>query len=148
MTAMFRFHAPIKVRYNETDMQGHVNFGHFLFYFDAALVEFMQAIRYDNRDMANDETDFLFVEAHCNFESPARWPEVLNVYVRVGHIGDRSLRFEFEVHAADDDRLVATGHIAVVTVHASSFELRPVPEGLREAVRAYQGDLPTEPATS
>ena len=145
MTDTFRFHTPIKVRYNETDMQGHVNFGHYLFYFDAALVEYMDALSYNFQDLAKDETDFLYIEAHCNYKSPAHWPEVLNAHVRVGHAGDRSLRFEFEVHAEKDERLVATGHIAAVTVRADNFELRPIPDRLLKAIRDYQGDLPRDP---
>lgn len=146
MTASFRFYTPIKVRYNETDQQGHVNFGHYMFYFDAALTEFMQEIGYTYQDMDKDEADLLFVEAHANYKSSARWPEVLNVYVRVGHVGDRSLRFEFEVHAQGDERLIATGHISVVTVHAGNFELRSVPKGLLEAIDKYQGALPRDTA--
>ncbi len=146
MTTSFRFSSPLKVRYNETDQQGHVNFGHYLFYFDAALTEFMQEIGYTYQDMEKDEADLLFVEAHANYKSSARWPEVLNVYVRVGHVGDRSLRFEFEVHAKQDERLIATGHIAVVTVRANDFELRTIPGGLLEAIRKYQGDLPRDEA--
>lgn len=147
MTETYKFYSPIKVRYNETDMQGHVNFGHYLFYFDAALIEYLQAIGYDYQDMLKDGTDFLYVEAHSNYKSPAHWPEVLNTYVRVGHVGDRSLRFEFEVHAQEDERLIATGHISVVTVHADNFKLRPVPDRLLKAIQAYQGDLPRNPAT-
>jgi acyl-CoA thioester hydrolase len=146
MTEPRKFYSPIKVRYNETDRQGHVNFGHYLFYFDAALSEFMQAIGYNHHNLAEDETDFLFVEAHCNYKSPAYWPETLNVFVRAGHVGDRSLRFEFEVRAKEDERTIATGHIAVVTVCADDFELRAVPSGLLEAIRKYQGDLPRDDA--
>lgn len=148
MTTTFRFHTPIKVRYNETDMQGHVNFGHYLFYFDAALIEYMDAIGYNYQNMVQDETDFLYVEAHCNYKSPAHWPEVLDSYARVGHAGERSLRFEFEVRAQKDERLVATGHIVAVTARAENFEPCPIPERLREAIREYQGDLPRDPQES
>ena len=144
MTSPFRFSTPVKVRYNETDMQGHVNFGHYLFYFDAALVEYMDAIGYSYQDMLQDETDFLYVEGHCNYKSSAYWPEILNVHVRVGRVGDRSLRFEFETRAQKDNRLVVTGHIAAVTARAKNFELCPVPERLRNAIRDYQGDLPQD----
>lgn len=146
MTEPYKFYSPIKVRYNETDMQGHVNFGHYLFYFDDALTEFMRAIGYNHQDMSQDEADLLFIESHANYKSSAHWPEVLNVYVRVGHVGERSLRFEFEVHAKQDERLIATGHISVVTVHADNFELRSIPKGLLQAIRNYQGDLPRDEA--
>ena len=48
---------PVKVRFNETDLQGHVNFGHYLFYFDAALIEYLAAIGYDFQALLADGVD-------------------------------------------------------------------------------------------
>jgi acyl-CoA thioester hydrolase len=147
MNPSFRFHAPVKVRYNETDMQGHVNFGHYLFYFDVGVVEYFEAIGYSYQDMLEDQTDLLYVEAHCNYKSPAKWPEIILVGTRVGHVGKRSLRFEFELRTQGDNRLVATGHIAVVTARPDDFELRPIPERMLEAVRDFEGALPRDEAS-
>ena len=44
MSLPFKFSTPVKVRFNETDLQGHVNFGHHLFYFDVGLTEYLDAI--------------------------------------------------------------------------------------------------------
>ena len=138
MTEGFRFHAPVKVRFNETDLQGHVNFAQFYFYFDVGLTEYMEAIGYDYARMVAEGTDMVYVESQCRHRSPARWPEVLQVWTRLAHIGRRSLRFEFEVRAQPDGRRVAEGYIAATTVAPGSFEPRPVPEGLRLAAQAYE----------
>src|SRR3972149_6825202 len=116
MNNPFKFFTPIKVRFNETDLQGHVHFGHYLFYFDAALTEYLQAIDYSYQRMREDGFDMLYLESHCNYKSPAHWPELLNVHARIGHLGNRSLRFEFEVRSVADGRQVASGHIVAVTV--------------------------------
>lgn len=139
MSAPYRFATPVKVRFNETDLQGHVNFGHYSFYFDVGLTEFLEAIGYDYQTMLEEGADMLYVESHCNFKSPARWPEVLEVYTRMGHMGNRSLRFEFEVRAQTDGRLVATGHIVTVTVTRDGFQPCPIPERLRQAVEGFEG---------
>ena len=157
MTAEFRFSAPLKVRYNETDMQGHVNFGHYLFYFDAALVDYLEAIGYDYQTMLSEGADMLYVEAHCNYKSRAYWPEVLDIHARVGHLGNTSLRFEFEVRARDsagDDvvapsqsappagegRLVATGHIVIVMVEREGMTAARIPQRMRDAIEAFEGE--------
>jgi acyl-CoA thioester hydrolase len=146
MTKPFRFSTPVKVRYNETDMQGHVNFGHYLFYFDVGVVEYFEAIGYSYEMMLEEDTDLLYIESHCNYHSPAHWPEVLDIHTRVDHVGNRSLRFRFEVRERSQDRLVATGHIAMVTAYPETFELRPIPGRLREAIRQFQGELPQDEA--
>ncbi len=138
MTEQFKHRTPVKVRFNETDLQGHVNFGHYLFYFDIGLTEYFEAVGYDYQSMVEDGTDMLFVESHCNYKSPAKWPEVLDVKTRVADLGRRSLRFEFEVTSQTDDRLVATGHIVTVMVAKETWEPCPVPSRLREAIEAYE----------
>ncbi len=138
MSLPFKFSTPVKVRFNETDLQGHVNFGQFYFYFDVGLTEYLQAIGYDYARMLADGADMLYIESRCRYHSPARWPEVLLVYTRLGHVGRRSLRFEFEIRAQADERKVAEGHIAAVTVARASHDPLPVPESLRRAAEAFE----------
>lgn len=138
MSLSFKFYTPIKVRFNETDRLGHVNFGHYYFYFDVAVEEYMTTIGYDYETMQAEQVEFVYVESHCNYKAEAKWPEILHTYARIGHIGNRSLRFDFEIRAQTDDRLVATGHIVAVTVDSASFKPRPVPDGLRQAVATYE----------
>jgi acyl-CoA thioester hydrolase len=138
MADSFKFYAPLKVRFNETDLQGHVNFGQYYFYFDVGVEAYLEAIGYSYLDLLADNTDFVYAESHCVYKASARWPEILHVHTRIAHIGQRSLRFEFEVLAQADGRLVASGYIAAVTVDRASFKPQPVPEGLREAVTAYE----------
>ncbi len=138
MTEQFKHHTPVKVRFNETDLQGHVNFGHYLFYFDIGLTEYFEAIGYDYQSMVEDGTDMLYVESHCNYKSPAKWPEVLDIKTRVADLGRSSIRFEFELTSQTDDRLVATGHVVTVTVAKDTWEPCRVPNRLREAIETYQ----------
>jgi acyl-CoA thioester hydrolase len=133
-----KFFMPVKVRFNETDLQGHVNFGHYLFYFDAALSEYLAAIGYDFQALLADGVDLLFAESHCNYHSPVQWPEVLNVHARIGHLGRRSIRFEFDIRALKDGRQVATGHIVAVTAERGTWAERNVPEKLRKAVAVFE----------
>ena len=137
----FKFFTPVKVRFNETDLQGHVNFGHYLFYFDAALTEYLAAVGYDFQALLDDGVDLLSAESHCNYRSPAQWPEVLNIHARIGHFGRRSIRFEFDIRAQKDGRQVATGHIVAVTAERGTWAERKVPEKLRQAVADYETAL-------
>jgi acyl-CoA thioester hydrolase len=138
----FKFFTPVKVRYQDTDQQGHVYFGVYYTYFDEGVEGYLEAIGYSYRQMLADKIDFIFVESHCTYKSSVKWPEVLKVHTRIGHIGRRSLRYEFEIWADADGRLVATGYIAVVTVDRDTFKPQPVPDALRQAVANYEGELP------
>lgn len=141
MSPAFKHSTPVKVRFNETDQQGHVNFGHYPFYFDIGLTEYMEAIGYSYSQMLQDGADMVYVESLCRYRSPARWPEVLLVYTCLEHIGRRGLRFAFVVDAESDGRRVAEGHIAASTVVRGSLDPLPVPDGLRRAAAAFEGVL-------
>jgi acyl-CoA thioester hydrolase len=136
----YKFFEPTKIRYDDTDQQGHVYFGKYYAYFDEGVEGYLAAIGYNYQQMLADNTDFVYAESHCNYKSSAKWPEVLNVHTRIGHFGKRSLRFEFELWAAADSRLVATGHIVAVTVDRNTFKSHPVPDGLRQAVATYENE--------
>ncbi len=141
MSAEYPFQTQIQVRFNETDLQGHVNFGHYLFYFDVGLTGYLSAIGYDYRRILEEGADLLFVESHCNYKARAYWPEVLEIHARIGHLGNRSLRFEFMVRAKEDQRLVATGHIVAVTARRGTFAPCPIPDSLRQAILAFEPAL-------
>ena len=134
----FKFFAPLKVRFNETDLQGHVNFGQYNFYFDVGATEYMEAIGYDYAMMLKDDVDLLYAESHCNYKSPAQWSEVLHVHTRIASMGRRSVRYEFDIRAEKDGRQVATGHIVAIAAQRGTWAEREVPEGLRRAVDKYE----------
>ena len=139
MSETFKFSTPIKVRFNETDLQGHVNFAHYLSYFDVGATEYMAAVGYDYERMLAEGVDLLYAESHCNYHSPVKWPEVLKVHTRIAHLGRRSVRYEFDVRAENDGRQVASGYIVAVAAERGTWAEREVPEGLRQAVREYEG---------
>ncbi len=138
MSDKFKFHYPIKVRYVETDAQGHVFFGHYYTYFDVAMIEYMGAIGYSYQDLLDDGMDLLYVESFCRHQAPAYYDEVLNVHTRVGRIGNSSLTFEFSIYKDGSDRLVATGHIVAVNVDKENRRPMRVPDALRQVVQEHE----------
>jgi acyl-CoA thioester hydrolase len=139
MSEPFRFFTTLKVRFNETDLQGHVNFGQYLFYFDVGATEHMEAIGYDYGAMLADGVDLLYAESHCNYKSPVKWPETLRIHTRIAQLGRRSIRYEFDIRAEKDGRQVATGHIVAIAAERGTWAEREVPARLRQAVIAYEG---------
>jgi acyl-CoA thioester hydrolase len=138
MTEPHRFYTPLRVRYNETDAQGHVNFAWYLNYFDVALIEYLRNLGYSYNDMLAEGLDMLYIDAHCAYNSAAYFDELLNVHCRAGKIGNTSLRFDFRILAEADGRDVASGEIVVVIAQRDSYKKAPVPEHLREAVEFYE----------
>ncbi len=138
MTTPYRFHTTLRVRYYETDLQGHVNFGWHLQYFDVALLEYLRELNYDYQQMREDNVDIFYVDAHVSYHSPSLFDELLRVHCRIGHFGNSSMRFDFQIFADGDERLVATGEIVVVTAVPETKQKLRVPDRLRTAVASYE----------
>jgi acyl-CoA thioester hydrolase len=134
----FNYYYPIRVRYVETDAQGHVFFGNYYTYFDVAMIEYMRAIGFSYQDLLDSGMDLLYVESLCRHKAPAYFDDVLNVHTRIGKIGHSSVTFDFAVRKAVSDQLVATGHIVAVNVDKERRDKMPVPQALRQAVQDYE----------
>ena len=139
MNEPFEFYTPVRVRFNETDLQGHTNFGHYLFYFDIGVTDYLKAIGYSYQQMAEEHVDMLYLESHARYLSASYFDETLNIHTRIGHIGNSSMRFEFMAIAAADGRAVAEGYIAVVMIEHGTRQKMRVPDRLREAVARFEG---------
>ncbi len=138
MTEPYRFSTSLRVRYNETDLQGHVNFAWYFNYFDVALVEYLRDLGYSYDDMRSEGLDMLYIDAHSAYKSAAYFDEVLNIHCRIGRIGNTSLRFDFQIFGEADDREIANGEISVVIARLDTYQKAPIPERLRQAVEAYE----------
>jgi acyl-CoA thioester hydrolase len=134
LTEPYPYHTKVRVRYNETDAQGHVNFAQYFNLFDLALVEYMRSLDYSYAQMNEAGIDMLYVDAHAAYNSPSYFDEILRLHCRIGYVGNSSVRFEFQIFADGDERLVATGEITVVMAEPGTWNKLPVPERLREAV--------------
>jgi acyl-CoA thioester hydrolase len=162
MSHRYKFHYPLRVRYVETDAQGHVFFGHYLTYFDVGLTEYTRAIGYAYPDMVASGVDMFYVEANCQYKGRAYFDDLLHVHTRIGHIGNTSFTFEFAIYRVvspsvrtdaangqqlanvrepqSNDDLIATGSIVAVAVDAKTEQPVRVPNELREAVARFEGE--------
>ena len=139
MRPKYKFYHPLRVRYNETDAQGHVFFGNYLNYFDIGLLEYTRALGYTYPDMVASGVDMFYVEASCQYKGRAYFDDLLHVHTRIGHIGNTSFTFEFAIYRQPADDLIATGRITAVAVDTQTEKPIRVPDELRETVARFEG---------
>jgi acyl-CoA thioester hydrolase len=139
MPVQYKFYYPLRVRYNETDAQGHVFFGNYLNYFDVGLLEYTRALGYTYPDMVASGVDMFYVEASCQYKGRAHFDDLLHVHTRIGHIGNTSFAFEFAIYKQPADENIATGRITAVAVDTQTEQPIRVPDELRKAVAHFEG---------
>ena len=128
---------PIKVRYADTDAQGHVFFANYFIYFDEALTCYLEAIGVPYPKFSELGIDFLYAEAQCQYKGSAGPGETIKVDARVGRIGHSSLTFQCAIRRQGSEELIADGHVTAVVVDPKTRQPMRVPNEIREAVAKF-----------
>lgn len=130
-----RYAFPLKVRYADTDAQGHVFFANYLTFMDEALTGYFHAIGCSPAEMNAMGVDFVYADAQCSYRGRAFFEDVLSIHVAVARVGNTSFTTSYGVYRGDE--LVAEGRTVTVCVDAKSLAKTAVPERLSQAIAAY-----------
>jgi acyl-CoA thioester hydrolase len=125
----------IPTRWMDCDAYGHVNNVIYYSWFDTAVTAML--IERGVIVMHHSPSIGLCVESHCEYLAPVEFPETIEARVRVGRVGDKSLRYEIGLFRAGRDEPAAAGYFVHVFVDRASR--RPVP--LTAAQKAAVMDL-------
>lgn len=132
------FRTTRRVEFADTDMAGIVHFANFFRYMEAAEVEFLRerglSVKLEWEGMA---IGFPRVSATCDFVSPARFQDVLDIAVTVKNVGRKSVTYGFEF--TKEGKAVARGQVTAVCCRiqvGKELEAMEIPATLRARLEA------------
>ena len=128
----YRFHTSITTRWSDNDIYGHVNNVVYYSYFDTVVNTYL--IEKGALDIANSTVIGLAVESLCTFKKEITYPESIDAGMRVGRLGNTSVRYEIGIFRAGEDDPAATGYFVHVYVDRASRKPVALPEALRRAL--------------
>ena len=135
----FRYSALTRVWFSDTDAQGVVYYGRYLPYFDHARTEYH---RHLGLTLGSAEGEFVMRASTVEYFAPARFDELLEVFVRLARLGTTSVTFEHAAYRLEDDRLMCTADQTLVFVDRELREKAPIPDAYRRAVEAFEAGAP------
>ena len=107
------FHTSRMVEFSDTDMAGIMHFSAFFRYMEAAEHELLRSFGFSvYTEIDDDVVSFPRVAAKCDFHSPARREDVLDIDVTVSRVGTKSVTYGFAF--SQHGRRVATGEMTSV----------------------------------
>lgn len=133
------FFHPLRVRYADTDAQGHVYFANHLTYADEGLSAYFRHIGWGYDVVQASGVDFVFADAHARYRERALFEELLHVHIGAQRIGNTSLVYRFEIVRAADGVLLSEGELVQVCLAMPAREKARVPDALRAAIAAHGG---------
>lgn len=132
----FKFFFPIQTRWADNDIYGHVNNVTYYSYFDTAANSLL--IQKTGFDIHNSEIIGLVVDSACSFQQELSFPEIIEVCVAIGKIGNSSLRYELAIFKQNQDEAAAQGHFVHVFVDRKSRKSTAISVEMRNVLEQYQ----------
>jgi acyl-CoA thioester hydrolase len=141
---MKKFTIEERVRWGDVDAAGIIFYGSYIRFFEIAETELFRAVGLPYGKMFDDLNIWLpRVHLECDFHRAAQMDNLLAVSVYVGHLGETSLRLNFEVRRRNEageieDKLMATAHFVLVSTDRENLKPLRVPDELRRALEPYR----------
>lgn len=127
------------VEFHDTDMAGIMHFASFFHYMESAEHEFIRSLGFSVHSRIDGQLlSFPRVSVSCDYQSPARSEDLLEIAILVSRIGTKSITYVFEV--THDGREVANGQITCVCCRiepGQQIASVPIPQELVEKMQPY-----------
>jgi acyl-CoA thioester hydrolase len=127
----------IAVRWGDMDSMGHVNNAKYFTYCESARMAYFRAVRMEEH--YSGRFGPALAAAQLNFRRQVRYPSTIEVETRVVEVGRSSFKMEYTLIQAEDGERVADGSGVIVWVDYSTGRSTPLPDGLRAAIRRFEG---------
>jgi acyl-CoA thioester hydrolase len=122
----------IPTRWKDNDVYGHVNNVEYYSFFDTVINEYL--ITAGGLDIHAGQVIGVCAESHCNYRGALGFPEPVEAGLRVGKLGNSSVRYEIGLFRPGASEPAAEGWFVHVFVDRESRRPAGIPEGIRSAL--------------
>jgi len=128
----FPHFSDIQTRWSDNDLYGHVNNVTYYSYFDTVVNCYL--IEEGGLDIFDAPVIGVAVETKCQFRESISYPEPVEAGLRVGKLGNSSVRYELGIFKKGGQQAIAWGHFVHVFVNRAENKPVPVPPAIRAAL--------------
>lgn len=140
MTSTLPFSDTVRVRYSDTDAQGHLYFANYLVYADEVAGYYMEHLGLSAMNPQQAPCFIFTVNVRCEYLGECRAFDTVRVCVGYSRLGRSSADMAFEIYSEDSTAALARGSITQVFTDKSTRLSTPIPAAFRAAIIA---DTPT-----
>lgn len=131
--ADYGYFLDLQSRWMDNDLYGHVNNVTYYSYFDTVVNYFL--IEKGGLDIHNAPVIGVVVESQCNYSQPVAYPDMIHCGLRIGKLGNSSVRYEVGIFRNDEDTASAAGHFVHVFVDRATNKPVPIPDAIKRAFK-------------
>jgi acyl-CoA thioester hydrolase len=134
--ADYRHFQSVQTRWSDNDLYGHVNNVVYYSYFDTVINRFL--IEQGGLDIHAAPTIGITAESGCRFLESFAYPETIDAGLRVGHLGNSSVRYEIGLFRQGAESAAAEGYFVHVFVERATQRPVPIPDPIRSAFESIK----------
>ena len=125
-----------KLRYGDTDRQGHVNNAVFMTFLETGRVEVLHR---PSSPIYDDNAEFVLVNVNLNLQGEIRWPGEVQIGTAVSKIGNTSITLYQQVF--QNEICVASAESVVVQMNTTTRKSQALSETARTSLSAFLRQL-------
>jgi len=130
----------LPTRWMDNDIYGHVNNALYYAFFDTAINDYL--IAEGRLDINSGPVIAFAVESQCQYLRPLAFPGVIDIGLRVGKLGNSSVRYELAVFKQGETSAAAAGYFVHVFVDRVTQRPVPMPTTIRSALERLKVSVP------
>lgn len=138
----YPFEMEVRVPLRDVDLKKVVHHSKYLIYAEMGRIEYVRERGVPYTEIVDRwNVEFVVSEAHCSYETPARFDELLTLGMGFSDLGRAFFKLHYELHRHETADLIARMKTHHVCVDLDHFKPTRIPEPLRAM---FQEDLVEE----
>ncbi len=139
------FHMQRRVAFAETDMAGVMHFSNYFRIMEEVEHAFWRSLGLNvHFEETGALTSWPRVSATCDYAAPARFDDILDLFLRVEKLGEKSLTLAIEFRRAGQRIALAREAAVCCRLEAGRFESIPVPADIRARIERFAAGAPPQ----
>jgi acyl-CoA thioester hydrolase len=136
----FRFFSPTKVRFCETDANGHLSHVSSVIYMEQARCEYMNGLGlfFATADASQVDKTFFLVSQTVNYKSQAHFNDTLDTYIKVSRLGTSSIEMQYAIVNRESEQVVSLASSTAVFVDVHTQKSTPLPADLAVRIEQFE----------
>jgi acyl-CoA thioester hydrolase len=130
----------LPTRWMDNDIYGHINNALYYAFFDTAINDYL--IAEGRLDINSGRVIAFAVESQCQYLRPLAFPGVIDIGLRVGKLGNSSVRYELAIFKQGEKFAAAAGYFVHVFVDRVTQRPVPMPATIRSALERLKVSVP------
>ena len=141
MNSALPYSETIKVRFRDTDSQGHLYFANYLVYADEVTGFYMAQLGFNSANPGEVPCYIFTVNLNCDYLDECKALDEIRVCTGYTRLGNSSAEVAFELYREHDEVLLSRGSFTQVFVDKQTRKSCPIPDAFRASVIARQPEL-------